>query len=220
MFNLGLDGQIVLVTGGARRGRGISRVLTDLGATVVACARRDADGDERPFAEFVSTGIRDPEAVAALVDGIVARYGRLDAVTVTTPAAAPAKFRACRGGLGNVSQQDSRAQYACTADSFAGRQCHDAEAGARRVHRQCVQRQRAPPRRRAPRPTAQPRPAWTTDPARWRSNGPKVRMNSVVVGPSAPNSPRCITATRTGSRPSERPSRWAEWPSPLTWGAQ
>lgn len=81
MFNLGLDGQIVLVTGGVRGvGAGISRVLTDLGATVVACARREPEGDDRPFAEFVSTDIRDPEAVTALVAGIVARHGRLDAV--------------------------------------------------------------------------------------------------------------------------------------------
>ena len=81
MFNLGLDGQIVLVTGGVRGvGAGISRVLTGLGATVIACARREPEGDDRPFAEFAATDVRDPEAVAALVDGIVARHGRLDAV--------------------------------------------------------------------------------------------------------------------------------------------
>lgn len=45
------------------------------GATVVTCARRPVDG--LPY-DFHSCDVRDPEAVAGLVDAIVERHGRLD----------------------------------------------------------------------------------------------------------------------------------------------
>ena len=79
-MDIGLDGRVVLVTGGARGvGAGICSVLAGLGATVVACARRapdDPDGAGAP--EFVSCDVRDPDAVAEMIGGIVARHGRLD----------------------------------------------------------------------------------------------------------------------------------------------
>lgn len=81
-MDLGLSGRVVLVTGGVRGvGAGISAVLTELGATVIACARRPADeGSPEPYAEFVSCDIRDADAVAAMVNDVVERHGRLDAV--------------------------------------------------------------------------------------------------------------------------------------------
>lgn len=77
-MDLGLQGQVVLVTGGVRGvGAGISAVLADLGATVVACARRPADVPD-PRVDFVSCDIRDADAVTAMVEEIVTRHGSLD----------------------------------------------------------------------------------------------------------------------------------------------
>ncbi len=81
-MDLGLDGAVVLVTGGVRGvGAGISRTFLRAGATVVTCARNPGDhpveADGRT-AEFLPCDVRDPERVQDLIDGIVARYGRLD----------------------------------------------------------------------------------------------------------------------------------------------
>jgi NAD(P)-dependent dehydrogenase (short-subunit alcohol dehydrogenase family) len=77
-ISLGLGGRVVLVTGGVRGvGAGISAVFADQGATVVTCARRPVEG--LPY-EFHSCDVRDAEAVAALIDVIVAKHGRLDVV--------------------------------------------------------------------------------------------------------------------------------------------
>ena len=77
-INFGLAGRVVLVTGGVRGvGAGISSVFAKQGATVVTCARRAVEG--LPY-EFHSCDVRDEEAVAALMDAIVERHGRLDVV--------------------------------------------------------------------------------------------------------------------------------------------
>jgi NAD(P)-dependent dehydrogenase (short-subunit alcohol dehydrogenase family) len=78
MSDFGLDGAVVLVTGGVRGvGAGISRVFVQLGAVVVACARRKPD-QLATGVEFLSCDVREPEQVAQLVTEIVARHGRLD----------------------------------------------------------------------------------------------------------------------------------------------
>ncbi|TWS24230.1 SDR family oxidoreductase [Tsukamurella sputi] len=89
---LGLDGAVVLITGGVRGiGAGIARVFLRHGATVVVCARREpaspveADG---AVAEFVAADVREPEQVEALIAGIVERHGRLD-VLVNNAGGAP-----------------------------------------------------------------------------------------------------------------------------------
>jgi NAD(P)-dependent dehydrogenase (short-subunit alcohol dehydrogenase family) len=75
-INLGLTGRVVLVTGGVRGvGAGISAVFAGQGATVVTCARRPVEG--LPY-DFHSCDVRDPDSVAALVDAILERHGRLD----------------------------------------------------------------------------------------------------------------------------------------------
>ncbi|HET8559571.1 MAG TPA: SDR family oxidoreductase [Marmoricola sp.] len=72
---LDLDSRVALVTGGTRGiGAGIASVLRGAGATVVTCARSEAPGDH------VVCDVRDPAAVAGLVDHVVARHGRLDVV--------------------------------------------------------------------------------------------------------------------------------------------
>ena len=81
-MDLGLAGKVVLVTGGVRGvGAGISRVFREAGAVVVTCARRPADdGSDVADLEFHSADLRDPEAVRAMIDAIVATQGRLDVV--------------------------------------------------------------------------------------------------------------------------------------------
>ena len=79
-MDLGLNGAVALVTGGVRGvGRGISTVLRDAGATVVACARRPGDGAIDGIA-FIECDVRDPDAVASLITRIVGEHGRLDVV--------------------------------------------------------------------------------------------------------------------------------------------
>lgn len=62
---MGLDGKVVVVTGGTRGvGAGTARAFAEAGADVVVCARRPP---EVPFprAEFRPLDLRDPEAVRA-----------------------------------------------------------------------------------------------------------------------------------------------------------
>jgi NAD(P)-dependent dehydrogenase (short-subunit alcohol dehydrogenase family) len=77
-INLGLKDRVVLVTGGVRGvGAGISAVFADQGATVVTCARRAVDG--LPY-DFHSCDVRDDDSVAAMIQSIVNKHGRLDVV--------------------------------------------------------------------------------------------------------------------------------------------
>jgi len=87
-LSLDLTGRVALVTGGARGiGRGITEVLVEAGATVVTCARSEATAPV-PGTTHEQCDVRDSEAVAALVDAIVARHGRLD-VLVNNAGGAP-----------------------------------------------------------------------------------------------------------------------------------
>lgn len=83
-LNLALEGTVVLVTGGVRGvGAGISRVFLGAGATVIACARRPGDAPIEVGGrslEFAPCDVRNPDSVRELIDGIIARHGRLDTV--------------------------------------------------------------------------------------------------------------------------------------------
>lgn len=88
-LSIDLSDRVVLVTGGQRGiGRGISSAFGTAGATVVTCGRSDV---EEPLSgtTHMPCDVRDPESVEALVDGIVAEFGRLD-VVVNNAGGAPA----------------------------------------------------------------------------------------------------------------------------------
>lgn len=84
---LDLSGRVALVTGGGKGiGAGITGAFLEAGATVVTCAR-----SEKPTvagAEHRTCDVRDPDAVAVLIAGIVETYGRLD-VLVNNAGGAP-----------------------------------------------------------------------------------------------------------------------------------
>lgn len=89
-----MSGRVVLVTGGTKGvGKGIAERFLEAGATVVVTARNepselpsheagpgDPGGEGLRAAGFHACDVRDPEAVAALVDAVVADHGRLDVV--------------------------------------------------------------------------------------------------------------------------------------------
>ena len=83
-----VDGRVALVTGGGRGiGRGISELLASEGATVAVNYHRDADAAAETVAAIRSAGgaasayqasVDDAQACAAMIDAIIADYGRLD----------------------------------------------------------------------------------------------------------------------------------------------
>ncbi len=84
-----LEGKVCLVSGaGTGLGRATALELAGLGAVVVGCGRRSepldalvADiGSLGGRGEAVPMDIRDEEAVSSLVDGVLERHGRLDAL--------------------------------------------------------------------------------------------------------------------------------------------
>jgi NAD(P)-dependent dehydrogenase (short-subunit alcohol dehydrogenase family) len=79
---LGLQGAVVVVTGGTRGvGLGITRVLLTAGATVLTCARAAPaclPSVGEATAGFMTCDVRDPDQVERLVAAVLERHGRLD----------------------------------------------------------------------------------------------------------------------------------------------
>jgi NAD(P)-dependent dehydrogenase (short-subunit alcohol dehydrogenase family) len=77
-MSVDLSGRVVLVTGGTKGlGRGLALAFREAGASVMICARHEADV---PIEAFVSADLRDPAAADVVVEATVSRFGRLDAV--------------------------------------------------------------------------------------------------------------------------------------------
>jgi len=77
---------VVLVTGGTRGvGLGIVRAFVKAGVQVVTCGRSEADAEVL----YIQTDVRDPSQVDSLVARIVDEYGRLDVVVNNAGGAPP-----------------------------------------------------------------------------------------------------------------------------------
>lgn len=82
-----MNGPVVLVTGGARGvGLGIVRAFAKAGAQVVTCGRSDVDIDVR----YLRCDVRDAAQVDTLVSTVVDEFGRLDVVVNNAGGAPPA----------------------------------------------------------------------------------------------------------------------------------
>ena len=78
---LGLDGQVVIVTGGASGiGKHVVDTLVKVGAKAVAVDLNVKTGDELDGAYCVQCNVTDPESVKQMVQAVLAKYGKIDAL--------------------------------------------------------------------------------------------------------------------------------------------
>ncbi len=86
-----LAGRTVLVTGGTKGvGRGIATRFADAGATVVVCARREAENPLPSTWHFIPADLRDGDSAWAAVDAAAAITGHLDIVVNNAGGSPPA----------------------------------------------------------------------------------------------------------------------------------
>ncbi|WP_299564686.1 SDR family oxidoreductase [uncultured Mycolicibacterium sp.] len=176
-INLGLEGRVVLVTGGVRGvGAGISAVFAAQGATVVTCARRPVEG--LPY-EFHSCDVRDDAAVAAMIDEIVRRHGRLD-VVVNNAGGSPYVLTAESTANFNRKIVELNLLGPLWVSQHANAQMQQQERGGAIVNITSVSARRPTPGT-APYGAAKAgvESLTSTLAVEW---APKVRVNSVVVG--------------------------------------
>ncbi len=82
--------RVVFITGGTRGiGRGIAGAFAEAGCTVVVGGRRQPETD--PGFPVVLGDVRDPAAVAAMIDRVVDEHGRLDVLVNNAGGAPPAE---------------------------------------------------------------------------------------------------------------------------------
>jgi len=114
-----LQGKVALVTGGSRNiGRGVARALAAAGASVMVNASKsedearetvgllEADGGK---AAYHMADVTDPDAVDALVAATVARFGRLDVLSINQTLRASQRIE-------DMTYEDFRRVVAVTLD--------------------------------------------------------------------------------------------------------
>lgn len=165
------------MTGGVRGvGAGISAVFAAQGATVVTCARRAVDGS--PY-EFRACDIRDDDAVKSLIDGIVGAHGRLD-VVVNNAGGSPYVPAAEASARFSTKIVELNLLGALSVSTHANAVMQTQESGGSIVNITSVSGRRPTPGTVAYGAAKAGMENMTTTLAvEW---GPKVRVNSVVVG--------------------------------------
>lgn len=175
-----LSEQIVLVTGGVRGvGAGISRAFLAAGATVLTCARRPAD---EPIAgtEHLTCDVRDPDAVTALFTEIRERHGRIDHV-VNNAGGAPFALADAASPRFHAKIVDLNLLAPLLISQQANAVMQQQETGGSIVMVTSVSGHRPSPGTAAYGAAKAGLDNLTTSLAvEW---APKVRLNSIVVGP-------------------------------------
>ena len=177
-LTLDLSGRVALVTGGAKGiGRGIAEVLLEAGATVVTCGRSEAEPPAG--ASHRLCDVRDPESVAALVEGIVADHGALD-VVVNNAGGAPYAAAADASPRFHDKIVGLNLMSALHVSQAAHRVMQDQPRGGSIVNVSSVSATRPSPGTAAYGAAKAGLDALTTSLAmEW---GPRVRVNAVDVG--------------------------------------
>jgi NAD(P)-dependent dehydrogenase (short-subunit alcohol dehydrogenase family) len=168
---------VVLVTCGVRGvGAGISAVFAEQGATVVTCARRPVEG--LPY-EFHSCDVRDDDAVKGLIDAVSDRHGRID-VVVNNAGGSPYVLAAEASAKFSAKIIQLNLLGPLSVSTHANSVMQDQEYGGSIVNIASVSGRRPTPGTVAyGAAKAGIESITTTLAVEW---GPKVRVNSVVVG--------------------------------------
>jgi NAD(P)-dependent dehydrogenase (short-subunit alcohol dehydrogenase family) len=90
MDELRFDGQAVIVTGGCRGiGRGIAQRFAEAGADVLVCCRNEPESLPDGVA-FIAADVREPEQIDAVIANCVERFGSLDVLVNNAGGSPPA----------------------------------------------------------------------------------------------------------------------------------
>ncbi|GAB2825721.1 SDR family oxidoreductase [Streptomyces chlorus] len=188
-LHIDLGRRVALVTGGARGvGRGITRSLVEAGATVVTCSRSDVTPVEGTTHRVCD--VRDPEAVADLVAGIVEAHGRLD-VLVNNVGGAPVTPAATTSPRLHAKVIELNLFAPLLLSQAANAVMQGQPEGGAIVNISSVSALRPSPGSAAYSAAKAGLDALTRSLAvEW---APKVRVNAINVGPVRPDDPATVT---------------------------
>jgi NAD(P)-dependent dehydrogenase (short-subunit alcohol dehydrogenase family) len=179
MDDLRFDGQAVIVTGGCRGiGRGIAQRFAEAGASVLVCCRNEPESLPDGVA-FVAADVRDPDQVDAVIADCTQRFGRVDVLINNAGGSPPAdSATASPRFTAGIIGLNLTAAIVCAQRANAVMQ--QQETGGVIVNIASVSGVRPSPEAMAyGAAKAGLLNATQTMAVEW---GPKVRVNSVVVG--------------------------------------